>query len=356
MRSNIYSRLTLKALALAAIIFAVARGRESNEKSAGFDEYNWTSMGTYANLIFADVSKSDAEKALRIAKQQLEEIAAALSVFSPDSDISRLNNGETVALSGHAAAVLAHSRNAYERSGGAFNPAIAPLVELWGFYRGGKRISPAAAAFPPAPAAIADALKRCVFDVEIESVIEASPAADAAPAAPAKLIARLPDGARLDFGGIAKGYAVDAAYEAIRAAGVTNFLMNLGGNMRASGKAWTVAVRDPAQPLDAPPLRRVSLPDGMAVATSGGYEQFRERDGVRYCHIIDPRTGQPVQGVEQVTVIARAAGEADAFSTACFVLWNESPAKSLPAGAYALIVAKKSDGTLSIAKKIGDGE
>ena len=142
-------------------------------------------------------------------------------------------------------------------------------------------------------------------------------------------------GAELDFGAIAKGYAVDLAYERLVESGFTDFLINLGGNIRVCGspepgrKEWNVAVRDPSGRRP-PSLLPRPLRSGEAVATSGSYERFIEIDGRRFSHIIDPRTGHPVDnGLGSVSVIAPSAMMADAYSTTLFVLGREQGAAFL---------------------------
>ena len=116
---------------------------------------------------------------------------------------------------------------------------------------------------------------------------------------------------------------MDVCYQALVTNGVRNLIVNLGGNIRCRGSAarerpWSIGVRDPFNPDRIICVLR--LADGMAVATSGNYEKFVMIAGKRYTHIMDPRTGWPVEGVASVTVIATNAVEADAMSTAIFVL------------------------------------
>jgi thiamine biosynthesis lipoprotein len=130
---------------------------------------------------------------------------------------------------------------------------------------------------------------------------------------------------RLDFGAIAKGYAVDLAVEALRAAGVRSGMVDLGGNLRFFGAppepgGRLVGLRDPRSPDAAIAVVRL---DSGAVATSGDYERFFVHDGVRYSHIIDPRTGWPARGVAGVSVIAPTGIASDALSTSLFVLGPE---------------------------------
>jgi len=147
----------------------------------------------------------------------------------------------------------------------------------------------------------------------------------------------------VDLGGIGKGYAVDMAFEMVRRSGVNAAMLDLGGNIRVLGQAdsgtnWTIGVRNPFEREQM--LGKIALPNGMAVATSGNYERFVEMGGRRYSHIIDPRTGYPVEGMAGVTVVAPDASMSDALSTGLFVLGSQASLdvlKSLP-GAEALFI------------------
>ena len=142
------------------------------------------------------------------------------------------------------------------------------------------------------------------------------------------------------------------AFDRLRAAGDADLMVNLGGNLRCAGasrpgrKGWAVAVRDPYLPYGGGSVGTLTLTGGRATATSGRYERFVEIAGRRYAHVIDPRTGQPVAGLAQVTVVADTAGEADALSTALFVLGPEAGLgllRSYP-GTTALFVPDPADG------------
>ena len=140
---------------------------------------------------------------------------------------------------------------------------------------------------------------------------------------------------QLDLGGIAKGYAVDRAFEALRDMGETDFLINLAGNMRAHGRpaptrpGWRIGIRNPF--AEGTHFGTLVLADGEGIATSGSYERYVIIDGVRHGHILDPRNGRPVSGMIAVTVVATSAMEADALSTALFVLGPEAGAELLQA-------------------------
>jgi thiamine biosynthesis lipoprotein len=243
------------------------------------------------------------------------EIERDLSIFLTNSVLNAVNaaagDPTPVPVNSHVAAVLRHALDVAKAGGGAFDPTVGPLMTLWGFRSGSVTHSPAAAA-------ITETLERVGWQHVRLDLSD--------PAAPAAALAR--PGMRLDLGGIAKGYAVDLAYDRLRAASETDFLINLGGNLRAHGvpgagrTGWGIGVRDPFHGDRI--LGTVQLREGEATATSGNYERFVVLDGVRYAHIIDPRSGRPVTGVAGVTVIAPTAMQADALSTTLFVLGPEA--------------------------------
>jgi thiamine biosynthesis lipoprotein len=128
---------------------------------------------------------------------------------------------------------------------------------------------------------------------------------------------------QLDLGGYAKGYALDRAVELLKKMGIHNALINIGGNVMALGahgsRPWRVGIQHPRKPG---PLATLELRDGEAIGTSGDYQRYFELGGKRYCHLIDPRSGQPVQGVQAVTVLthgARAGVLSDATSKPLFL-------------------------------------
>jgi thiamine biosynthesis lipoprotein len=253
------------------------------------------------------------------------QIEAELSLFSPTSEVARLNAMSGVApvpVGRHLAEVLTLARHYGDLSGGAFDVTVGPLMRLWGLYGGS-----APATVPPA-GHIEDARARTGYQR-----VRLTPTG-----------AFLPDpGMEVDLGGIAKGYAVDCCCDELRRRGARDFMVNLGGNLRCygqpvRGRAWRIGVRHPFRP-DAI-LGTLELGDGMAVATSGNYERFVTIGGKRYAHILDPRTGMPVEGMAGVTAVCRSAVEADALSTALFVLGTEAGQRVLARvdGAEAIFV------------------
>ena len=296
------------ALATTAALRCAALCRRSNAPVS----VRFLAMGTLAEVSFRS---GDAAAGADIVRAAFQEVESAASVFLPDSVLSRLNRAGLAIIPPTAsedafdlASLLSAALDVSRESGGAFDPTVNPLMRLWGF-----RSNPSPAS-PPSTEALSNALSRVGwFRVGLSRDQDGS-----------TKVAFARPGMELDLGGIAKGAAVDLAFERLRAAGFRDFLVNLGGNIRVSGspsplrRSWRVAVRDPGNPaktLGEPLL----LTSGEAVATSGSYERFVEIAGARFSHIIDPRSGLPAPLSGSVTVVAPTATEADAWSTALFV-------------------------------------
>jgi thiamine biosynthesis lipoprotein len=269
----------------------------------------WTVMGTFAavSVPAADAGRLDA--AVDAVQPIFKTFEQRLSLYNPTSELSRVNaaaGGAAVPVNPATRQVIALARRYAEATGGAFDPTVGPVVRAWGF-SGGK--TPTAV---PDSALISNLLAVTGWQhirVTDDGISLALP------------------GMKLDLGGIAKGFAVDVAYEAVRDAGFQDALVDLGGNMRTLGHGrkgvpWTIGVRNPFDREDLVGVLRI--PSGMAVATSGNYERFVTIAGKRYAHIFDPRTGRPVTGMAGVTVVSPTAVEADALSTSLFVLGPEA--------------------------------
>ncbi len=148
---------------------------------------------------------------------------------------------------------------------------------------------------------------------------------------------------KIDLGGIAKGYAVDRAWEVLDRMGIESFLINAGGEIRCKGDGWTAGIQDPTDPGQ---VKVVIAPNDKAVATSGDYQNYFEVDGTRYCHIFDPSTGFPAEKVASVTVLADDVATADALATALFVAGLEKSTEIMKkfAGCEYIVIGK--DGKL----------
>lgn len=268
----------------------------------------WPVMGTVLRVTVWASDPAEAEELLGEARRVVFRVDTLMSVYKPESEVSVVNRragtDSVTVVSPETAEVLGAALDYGALTGGALDVTVGPLVDLWGFYRHAGRL--------PAPEAL-DSVRGLVGyrRVELDRAARA---------------VRLPRrGMRLDFGAIAKGYAVDLAVAALRRGGAVRALVDLGGNLgflgqAPGGGAWEVGLRDPRDPEGI--FGTVSLDSG-AVATSGDSEQFFVHEGVRYSHIFDPRTGWPARGVASVSVVAPTGQAADALSTALFVLGPE---------------------------------
>ncbi|MBI4161978.1 MAG: FAD:protein FMN transferase [Acidobacteria bacterium] len=264
---------------------------------------------------------------LRAVAEEIERLEGLLSRFRPESQVSRLNRaagGAAVAPGPEVLTVLETGLWLHRTTGGAFDVTVGPLVALWrdaglrGFLPSGEETARALALVG------SDSLE---FDRRSGTV-------------------RLPRaGMAIDLDGVSKGYIVDRAVEVLRARGVRRGLVNAGGDLRAFAPAgsdpFRIGIRDPAGGAEAI-LGEVPLRDGAA-ATSGNYERFVEIGGRRYGHILDPRTGLPVDRVLSATVLAPEAMRAGGLATGLFLLGREAGGdlvESLP-GVEAVLIYRE---------------
>ncbi len=188
-----------------------------------------------------------------------------------------------------------------EQSSGAFDPTILPLTNLWSFDSGGTL---------PDEERVRTARKRVDYRV-MQLGTDGR--------------ATLPEGFGLDLGGIAKGAVADHLADYLEARGFENYLIDAGGDILVSGQKfgeqpWVIAIRHPRSEQLLAVVKLGALGQRTAIVTSGDYERYFDRDGRRYHHILDPRTGFPAAGAVSVTVISDSGARADALATAAFVL------------------------------------
>jgi thiamine biosynthesis lipoprotein len=346
-------------------------------------------MDTYMNLLaYGD----RAEEAVTAAAQEIHKIDDMLSTGNPDSEISRLNAAGQGEVSETVVMLVEQSQSLYKQTEGLFDIAIYPVMKCWGFptqdYKvpakeeldaalkladvsritiGSIPASPAAesaetsaapastsaaavenpdaSAETSAPAAEAAAEGDTAAEQAApatEAAAEGNTAADQAAAAAeagaetgaadpasAQITLGMP-GMEIDLGGIAKGYTSSRVMEVFKEYGIEHGIVSLGGNVQAlgtkkNGKAWRVAIQNPESELDY--LGVLEIED-KCVITSGGYERFFEQDGVRYHHIIDPRTGYPADsGIISATIISKDGTLADGLSTSLFIMGLEKAEK-----------------------------
>lgn len=258
-------------------------------------------MGTTARVTVWAPDASVCETAIDSVFAVFHRVDREMSTYRPESGLSLLNRDgaeQAVVLPTSILDVLTASFRFHEMSNGAFDPTVLPLMVLWGF-RGGEPRLPDATQL--------EAVLRCVG---LSQVVVDRARGTAS-------FGR--DGVSLDLGGIAKGYALDVARRVAKEAGADAGQFDLGGNLLVFGAAarGEVGIQDPRHRDRL--AGRVVL-DDVSVATSGGYERYVTIEGRNYSHIIDPRTGYPVDRVASATIVSYDAMAADALSTACAVM------------------------------------
>lgn len=263
-------------------------------------------MGTDIQVLVLGDGDVPAAQVADAALAEMARIEALMSEWRDDSLLSAVNRAaghHPVAVTPELMRLLVESARAAELSAGAFDITFAGAGRLWDF----KHPDPQ----PPTATAVAAALAtvghvRLILDQAAGTAFLHDP------------------GMRIGLGGIAKGYAVDRAAQVVAKHGFTNFAVNAGGDLCVRGRRgerrWSVAIRDPRQADQHLAVIPVS---NAAVVTSGDYERFFIHQGRRYAHIIDPRTGWPVDHCQSVTVVAERTYWADALATAVFVLGPE---------------------------------
>jgi len=258
-------------------------------------------FGTVVEITVVDGDTTLAREAVGQVFREFDRMHRELHAWKP-GELVALNQAiasgkKTIRTTKEIAALIRDTQRLAAQSEGLFNPAIGKLVGLWTFHRdkpGGPLPDPE----------------------EIARIIRANPRMSDLSAQGDAVTSRNP-AVQLDFGGYAKGYALDRAADLLREYGIKNALVNAGGNIIALGRhadhPWRVGLQSPrGKGL----LAAVELSDGEAIGTSGDYRRYYEIDGKRYSHIIDPRTGYPVQGVQSVTVLVPKQAGAGALSDA----------------------------------------
>ncbi len=245
-------------------------------------------FGTMVDISIYGESEEDAQAISNDIIRQFQDLHNRLHAWRP-SEITVLNHAfrsgkVPVRIAPDIADIIADATELSIKSKGAFNPAIGALINEWGFQQD---------EFKPVK----------VNQQRIAQLVKANPQMVDIVVDDGKVFSTNPS-VQLDLGGYAKGYALDQALLILRKQGVSNALINIGGNIIALGKhgdqPWRVGIQHPRKPNA---IATLDLPSGWAIGTSGDYQRYFELKGVRYCHIINPATGYPVQGVQSVTVL-----------------------------------------------------
>ncbi|HEY9034963.1 MAG TPA: FAD:protein FMN transferase [Pseudomonadales bacterium] len=302
----------------------------------GGDDYvslQGETMGTRYHITLQNSDTVAADVLHTLVERRLDAINRSMSTYRDDSLITAFNRAglqQAVTVDADFLAVFAVASQVYQASGGAFNPGVGELVELWGF---GRKLTLDNLQQVPAADAIREAMAHSQF-----AAIERDQQ---------QLIKQAP--VQLDFSAVAKGYAVDALAALLQQHGIRNYMVEIGGEVATAGNSprggpWHIGIESPQQ-LRGRTLSALKVHDS-AIATSGDYRQFFEIDNKRYSHTIDPRTGWPVQHqLASVTVIADSVALADAWATALMVFGEqEALARADAAGLAVYLVYRDRHG------------
>ena len=307
---NQFCKLGLLALTFALIVVGCTKEPLYQSKSYVF--------GTLVDITIYGENDETAREATNTVMQHFQALHNQLHPWEMGSELAKLNDAfahenQPVPISANLAEIIQSAQQLSVQSGGLFNPAIGGLIVTWGFQR--------------------DEFKAFKVDeTAIKQWVQANPKITDLVIENGMILTKN-NSVRIDLGGYAKGYALDVARRDLQTKGIKNALINLGGNIIAlgqhDGKPWRVGIQHPRQPGA---IATVDLRDGWAIGTSGDYQRYFELDGKRYCHIIDPRTGYPVQGVEAVTVLIPPANHAGLLSdVASKPIFISAPAERLKA-------------------------
>jgi len=276
-------------------------------------------MGTtYHIKLAANAGTVDVERLHADVKAILAEIDRQMSTYRPDSELSRFNHtaaGEWFAVSAATAEVVAAAQEISEKSGGAMDVTVGPLVRLWHFGPPSDDGGDAKREFKPPAPELLKAARDQVGYAKLEA--RTNPPA----------LRKKVDGLEVDLSSIASGYAIDRLAQLLTERGITSFMIEIGGEVRTAGrrpdgKPWRVAIE---RPIAGRREMQASIPlVDAAVATAGDYQKFFEFEGRRYSHIIDPSTGRPIEhDLASVTVVADTCMAADGWDTPLLVLGRD---------------------------------
>jgi thiamine biosynthesis lipoprotein len=300
MKIPLTSIVWLRNLTLIAISICLLSGCEDRRDSTV--EISGKTMGTTYNIKV--VSEEIDPGTLKMAvDEQLVELNQVFSTYIPDSELSLINRGAgDIQVSRELMKVLSLSSEIHDLSGGAFDPTVGPLVNLWGFGPSGPRNG------VPSNEEIGRAMARTGFTRLTLS--------DMTITKPGDLL--------IDLSAIAKGYAVDVISDYLDSLGEHRYLVEIGGELRANGRndrhvSWVIGIEVPDMQFRR--LQRTLPIQNMGMATSGDYRNFFKHDGQVYSHTLNPKTGWPVtHNLASVTVLHPRAGSADGLATAFSVM------------------------------------
>lgn len=262
-------------------------------------------LGTVVEIQVRDTNEQKAENAITKAFAEVKRIDDLFTTYNEESPVWKLNNttDSIISVDPEIYNLIVLCDSITKLSGGCFDVSLDNLTKAWGFYTDDPQL--------PDKWVVESALKLSGWN-NIELITN-------------KKISKHRN-VGLNFGAIAKGYAVDKAIEVLIKFGVKKALVNAGGEISVIGNDWVVGIQHPRETNSI--IKKLKL-ENITVATSGDYEQYFEVDGVRYHHILDPKTGYPSTGLQSVTIINKSNTIADALATGVFVMGKEEGMKLL---------------------------
>jgi thiamine biosynthesis lipoprotein len=321
------------------VLFAlpVLQAREQAVSARHVTEFRGFTMGgTFSVKVVTATDEletpalGDVDRALRASLNRIEGL---MSTWDPDSELSRFNRSQSVEpfrLSAETFEVFTWSIDVAILTGGALDVTIGALVDAWGFGPSGPRTAP--------PTSEEIARRREAMGIDR---LELEPAT--------RTVRKTRPEVQCDLSSVVPGYAADRLFGELSSRGFTDFLVDVGGEVRTRGRnengaPWQVAIERPALHGDA--IQRLVPISDLAITTAGDYRKYREVDGQRVAHILDPRTGRPLtHRLASVTVVDTLAVRADAFDTALMVLGpDEGMALARKLNLAALFIERADDG------------
>ena len=260
-------------------------------------------LGTVVDIQVRDVDEQKAEDAIKKAFEEVKRIDDLFTTYNEASPVWKINNSvdTIIDIESEIFNLIVQCDSITRLSKGSFDVSLDNLTKAWGFYTDDPQL--------PTKAEIDSALLNSGW----QNIILLGDN---------RIIKK--ENVGLNFGAIAKGYAVDKAIDVLIKSGIKGALVNAGGEISVVGTDWIVGIQHPREINSI--IKKIKL-DGFTVATSGDYEQYFEVDGNRYHHILDPKTGYPSAGLQSVTIINKSNSVADAFATAVFVMGKENGLK-----------------------------
>lgn len=290
--------------------------------------YSGAVQGSYFSIIYYDEDSLTFESEIDSIFKAVDN---SVSLWNENSIIRKVNRNEDVVVNQIFKDNFELAKRASEFSDGAFDATIGPLVSAWGFhYNKELEMTPE----------IVDSIIELVGYQKIKIVGD-------------KVVKANPN-MTLDFNAVAQGYTTDLIGNFLETKGITNYLVDVGGEIMArgtkpNGKQWTIGIEKPAENFDSEQVMQtmIKLKD-KGIVTSGNYRKYIEKDGVRYSHSIDPKTGYPVeQNILSATVIADNASWADCLATICMIVGKEKASKLLESqGVEAYFIYVDNDGNI----------